>query len=161
MKILVIFYSFEGNTKLIAENIAETINADILELKPKKEIKSRGFMKYIWGGQKVLMKTKPELLPLDKNPEEYDVLFIGTPVWAWTYAPPLNTFFSTCLLSNKRIALFGCHGGGKGRIFDKMKAVLKGNQILGEIDFRDPSKMNTDTNIQRAKKWAEDIMKTS
>ncbi|HBR09828.1 TPA: flavodoxin, partial [Candidatus Acetothermia bacterium] len=30
MKILVIFYSFEGNTKLIAENIAETINADIL-----------------------------------------------------------------------------------------------------------------------------------
>ena len=37
MKILVIFYSFEGNTKLIAENIAETINADILELKPRKE----------------------------------------------------------------------------------------------------------------------------
>ncbi|MCL0073763.1 flavodoxin, partial [Dehalococcoidia bacterium] len=109
--------------------------------------------------RKVLMKTKPELLPLEKHPEEYDVLFIGTPVWAWSYAPALNTFFSICLLSNKRIALFCCHGGGKGGIFDKMKAALRGNQILGEIDFREPLKGNTETNIQRAKKWAEDIMK--
>jgi len=66
-------------------------------------------MKYIWGGQGVLMNRKPELLPLDKHPEEYDVLFIGTPVWTWTYAPSLITFLSICLLSNKRIALFCCH----------------------------------------------------
>jgi len=105
------------------------------------------------------MKTEPELLPLDINPNEYDVLFIGTPVWAWTYAPALNTFFSTCLLSNRRIALFCCHGGGKGGIFDKMKAALRGNQILGQIDFREPSTMNTEANIQRAKKWAEEITK--
>jgi len=160
MKILIIFYSFSGNTKLIAENIAKTIGADFLELKQKKEIKSKGFMKYIWAGKAALMKTKPELFPLDKDIQKYDVLFIGTPVWAWTYSPPLNTLFSTCNISGKKIALFCCHGGGKGKIFDKMKEALKGNQILREIDFKDPLKNNTAVNIQKAKKWAEDIIKT-
>lgn len=160
MKALVVFYSFEGNTKLIAENIAKIVNADILELKPKKEIKSKGFMKYFWGGKAAIMKTKPELFPIEKNPQNYDILFIGTPVWAFTYAPPLNTFFSTSPVSNKKIVLFCCHGGGKGRIFDKMKKALKGNQILSEIDFHDPLKKNTDMQIQRAREWAENIIKT-
>jgi len=160
MKKIVIFYSFEGNTKLIAENIAKTIDADLLELKPKKEIKSKGFMKYVWGGKAAMMKTKPELFPFDEDIQKYDVLFIGTPVWAWTYTPPLNSFFAAYPLLNKKIALFCCHGGGKGKIFDKMKESLKNNQILGEIDFQDPLKNNTDANIEKAKKWAENIIET-
>lgn len=160
MKKIVIFYSFEGNTKLIAENIAKTIGADLLELNPKKEMKSKGFMKYIWGAKEALMKTKPELLPFEKDIQKYDLLLIGTPVWAWTYAPPLNAFFAAHSLSNKKIALFCCHGGGKGKIFDKMKETLKDNQILGEIDFQDPLKIATENNIQKAKDWAENIIKT-
>jgi len=160
MKKIVLFYSFEGNTKLIAENIAKTIDADVLELKPKEEIKSKGFMKYVWGGKAAMMKTQPELLPFDKNIQDYDVLFIGTPVWAWTYAPPLNTFFATHSLRNKKIALFCCHGGGKGKIFSKMAEVLEDNQILGEADFQDPLKNNTDASIEKAKKWAEGVLKT-
>ncbi len=152
MKKLVVYYSFEGNTKLIAEHIAKTINADILELKPKIEIRTKGFMKYLWGGKQAMMKTKPELLPFDKNVQDYDILFIGTPVWAWTYAPPLNTLFTSYRIADKKIALFCCHGGGKGNIFDKMKKALKNNQILGEIDFQDPLKNNTNANIQRTRK---------
>ncbi|MCD5397689.1 hypothetical protein LR003_01980 [candidate division NPL-UPA2 bacterium] len=63
-------------------------------------------------------------------------------------------------MSNKKIALFCCHGGGKGKIFDKMKKTLKDNQILGEIDFQDPLKIATENNIQKAKDWAENIIKT-
>ena len=144
----------------MAENIAKTIDADLLELKQKKEIKSKGFMKYIWGGKAAMMKTKPELLPFDKDIQKYDVFFIGTPVWACTYAPALNTFFAPHSLLNKKIVLFCCHGGGKGKIFDKMKEALKDNQILGEIDFQDPLKKNTDANIEKAKTWAENIIKT-
>ncbi len=106
------------------------------------------------------MKTKPELLPIKKNPQGYDLLFIGTPVWVWTYSPPINTFFSNYSLLNKKIALFCCHGGGKGDIFNKMKKNLANNQILGEIDFQEPLKNNTDVNIQKAIYWAKDIIKT-
>ena len=41
------------------------------------------------------MKAMPELLPIEKNPQNYDILFIGTPVWASAYAPSLNTFFQS------------------------------------------------------------------
>ena len=42
-----------------------------------------------------------------------------------------------------------------------MKRALKGNQILSEIDFHNPFKKNTDTHIQRAREWAENIIKRS
>ncbi len=160
MKKLVVYYSFEGNTKLIAETIAKAIGADLLELKPKKEIQSKGFMKFVWGGRAAMMKTKPELYPLDKDIQDYDVIFIGTPVWAWNFAPPFNTFFTTHALTNKKIALFCCHGGGKGKIFQKMKEALKVNQILGEIDFKEPLKNKPDANTAKAIVWAESILKS-
>ena len=67
MKNLVIFYSLEGNTKLIASTIARAINADVLELKTKKKYSDKGFKKYFWGGKSVIFKEKPELLEVNKN----------------------------------------------------------------------------------------------
>jgi len=159
MKKIVIFYSLNGNTRFIAENIAKTINADLLELKLKKEITSKGFMKYFWAGKAVMTKAKPELLPAEKNIKDYELLIIGTPVWAFTYAPALNTFFSQNPLLNKKIALFCCHGGVKGPIFRKMKEALIDNQILGEIDFQEPLKNKFAKNIEKAKQWAENLIK--
>ena len=115
-------------------------------------------MKYFWGGRQVVSKIKPELLPFDKQPQDYDLLFIGTPVWAWRYAPPLATFFSSISLKGKKIALFCCHGGGKGKTLDKMKDQLLDNEIIGEIDFFEPLTQNKEGNVKRAKKWAQQII---
>jgi flavodoxin len=46
LRILVVYYSFEGNTKLIAESVAGAVSADIMQLIPKKEHASKGFSKY-------------------------------------------------------------------------------------------------------------------
>jgi flavodoxin len=158
MKKAVIFYSFEGNTKLMAETIAAAIGADLLELRPKKEIRSKGFMRYVWGGRAALMKIMPELLPFDKDVQGYDLIFIGTPVWAFTYAPPLRSFFAVHPLKDKKIAFFCCHGGGKGNIFGKVKTALKNCHILGEIDFKEPLRTNTAAHIAKARTWASDII---
>lgn len=158
MKSLVVYYSFEGNTQFIAENIAEAVGADILALKPKEEMKSKGFMKYLWGGKKVLMKERPELLPFDKDPKEYDVLFIGTPVWGWNYTPALNSFFSNTSPKDKKVALFCCHGGGKGGIFKKMRQALEGNEILGTIDFKEPLRDDREKIAERVKEWAKEMV---
>jgi flavodoxin len=159
MKKAVIFYSFEGNTKLIAETIATEIEADLIELRPKDEKKSKGFMKYFWGGRAVMRNIKPELYKIENNIQEYDVLFIGSPVWAFNYAPALKTFFSENTISNKKIGLFCCHGGGKGKVFTNMRAALEQNQILGEIDFFEPLKKDTEAKVQKAKEWAVNIIK--
>ncbi|AOY78111.1 flavodoxin family protein [Clostridium formicaceticum] len=158
LKKLVIYYSFEGNTKLIAQTIADTVQGDLLQLVPKKEIQSKGFMKYFWGGRQVMMKKKPELYPLDKNPQDYDVLFIGTPVWAWSFAPPLYTFFQTTEIANKKVALFSCNRGQNGKTFENMKKELYKNDVVGQIEFFDPLKNNREENIRKVVDWTKGIM---
>ncbi len=154
VKKLVVYYSFDGNTRYIAETIAQTVGAEILELKPRDEIKTHGFLKFFWGARKVFMKEKPQLLPFEKNPQDYDLLFIGTPVWAFTYTPALETFFSTSKLKDKKIALFCCSGGMRGRTLEKMKEKLRENYIIGEIDFVEPFKRDKERNAEKAKRWA-------
>jgi flavodoxin len=158
MKTLVIYYSLEGNTRLIAETIAETVKGDLLELKTQQELKAKGLMKYFWGGRQVITKQTPQLINFDKNINDYDLLFIGTPVWAWSYAPALNSLFTDHNIVDRKIALFACHGGGRGKVFEKMRRALNGNSILGEIDFKEPLYTNRHTAIARAGEWAAEIM---
>lgn len=135
MKTLIIFYSFEGNTKLIAEKMAHAIGADIAELKPQKEIRSKGFMKYFWAGKQVMFKQRPALEKLEKDLKDYDMIFLGSPVWAGTFAPAVRSFLENHDLENKKIALFCTCGGNQGRTFNEMKSMLSNNEILGEKEF--------------------------
>lgn len=159
MKTLVIYYSLEGNTKFIAQKIAEATGADILELKLKKEtVKPHSLSKYFWGGKQVMMKEKPELVPFEIDPDQYNLLFIGTPVWAWSYSPPLNTFLFESKMTDKKIALFCCHGGAKSKTLENMEKKLIGNKIVGKIDFKEPLKNNPEECAAKAKEWAIEII---
>ena len=159
MKKLVVYYSLEGNTKLIAQKIAEATGADLLELKLKKEtIDPHSLSKYLWGGRQVVMKEKPELFPFEVDPNQYDLLFIGTPVWAWNYSPPINTFLSGTKLADKKIALFCSHGGAMEKTFKNMEKELAGNKIVGKIDFEEPLKNNPEECAEKAKRWAIEII---
>ncbi|MDW7670195.1 MAG: flavodoxin [Bacillota bacterium] len=157
IKSLVIYYSHEGSTRLIAESMADAIGADLLPLIPKKEMTRHGFSKYFWGGSQVMMKRKPELLPFEVDPLEYDLILIGTPVWAWTFSPPVAALLKTVDFSGKKIGLFSCHGGQNGRTFLNLKKHLADSQVLGEIDFFEPVKKDTKLSVERAKTWAREI----
>ncbi|WFD11665.1 flavodoxin family protein [Tepidibacter hydrothermalis] len=156
MKKLVIYYSFEGNTKLLSQIIAQNLDADILEINPKDEVKRKGFMKYLWGGKSVFMKEKPELEPISIDIDEYDLLIIGTPVWAGTFTPALRTFFDKYDIKNKKIFLFCTHNGGPGKTLENMKSELDMNNVIGVKDFVNVSK-NIEVNKNIAEKWVEEI----
>lgn len=156
MKNLVVYYSLEGNTKLIAEFIGKEIGADIIELKPKKEFPSSGFRKYVWGGKSVIFKQKPELMNKEIDISKYDNIFLGTPVWAGTYAAPFNTFLDINTINNKNIALFACHGGGGSqKCFANFKKELSENTFIGDIELVDPLKKETDSSLDKVKKWLQ------
>lgn len=156
-KTLVVYYSLEGHTRLIAEIISKELKADLLELKPLKDLVNKEkFSKYFWGGRQVLMKEKPELKPFNKNPDNYDLIIIGTPVWAWNYAPPIRTFFEKTDFKNKKIALFCSSSGSKGGTFINMKKQLKSNQVISEMEFLD--KNTKEQNKLEARKWAKSIL---
>lgn len=155
---LVVYYSLDGNTRLIAETIARAVGADILELRLKNEVKSGGLMKYFRAGRHVFLREKPELLPFDKNPEDYHVLFMGSPVWAFSYAPALRTFFSQVKIKDKKVALFCCYGGAEGKTFVNMKKALSGNEILGTAGFLEPLRRRKEKNVAKARTWAEGVV---
>jgi flavodoxin len=140
MKTAVIYYSFEGNCALVAKGIKDALNTDIFEIKTIDKKKRTGFAKYLWGGFQAITRKKPELEPLSVDINAYDLIILGTPVWAASPTPAILSFLSKTEIKGKKIALFCCHGGGKGKIFDKFKALLPGNTIVGEIDFNTPAK---------------------
>ena len=158
MKKLVVFYSLEGNTRMIAETLAEAAGADRLELKLKEVMSPRKLIKYAQAGVQAWTGKKPELEPFEKNPADYDLIFIGTPVWAFSYTPPLKTFFRDCPLTGKKIALFCCYRSIKGKVFEKMRKQLTANEILGEIAFPDPARKETVAAKRRAAEWIKRIL---
>jgi flavodoxin len=160
MKKLVAYYSYEGNTKLIAETIAEAIDADILEIKPEKEMSSKGFMKFVWGGSKVFMGNKPKLKPLSKDPNDYDLIFIGTPIWAWAPTPPIKTFMMDHLPEKKKLAFFCSHEGNHGKTFEKMEEMAKRCELLDSKASFAPLKKDKDKTLENVKNWALSIAPT-
>jgi len=153
MKALVVYYSLEGNTKLIAHVISEEMSCDILELKPIKDIPKKGFLKYFWGGKQVIFDHKAPLQPFNKDLDQYDLIIMGSPVWAGTYAPPFNTFFQETTIKNKKIALFCCYAGNEGKTFSAFKRQLEGNEVIGEMGFKDPLINNKEKYIDDVKQW--------
>lgn len=157
-KVLVVYYSLTGNTKLIAEAIAESINSDVLELKPVKEISANGSMKYVWGGYQATMKKKPKLKVFDTNPLEYNLIFLGTPVWAWTYSPPIRSFLSMFDLSEKNVALWTCSAGDGIKAMNRFKEALKKANIIGEIRFQEPKQNETEVAKEKVASWAKELI---
>jgi flavodoxin len=157
MKNLIIYYSFSGNTKLVAEAIHDEMGGDILELKPKKNIDSQGFMKYFWGGKQVLFKEEPELEHYTIKPDEYEAITIGTPIWMNSFTPVIRSFLKRETLHNKKIALFCTHEGSKGEVFAKMKEKLAGNTVVAEQEFAHVLKNKKETGVL-AKEWAKEII---
>ncbi len=155
---LVIYYSFEGNTSFVSTKLSEFLNFDILELKPKKEIKSKGFMKYIWGGAQVIMKKEPEIEDYIFQSNLYDTIIFASPVWAGTFTPPIKTFLSKEKdnIKGKHLAFVACHDGGLGKTFENFESEMKNNHFIGELPIEGALK-NKKESEELIKLWIKEI----
>ncbi|MGO1469562.1 MAG: flavodoxin family protein [Tissierella sp.] len=129
-KSIILFYSFEGSTKKVAEYLSEELNIPWEQVKPKKDLKSKGFSKYPIGGGQVIMKKKPELEPIQVDLNEYDTIFLGSPIWAGTFAPAIRTVLEDGILKDKNIAFFYTHDGGPGKCKIKIRHAVSINNTL-------------------------------
>jgi len=111
-KTLVLFYSQTSNTKAVAQEIANRLGADIEEIVPV-ELYDGDFHATIERGKKELDEgIFPEIQPLTADVANYDVVFIGYPIWFGTYAPPVITFLNSVDLSGKKVVPFCTFGSG-------------------------------------------------
>ena len=111
-KMLVLYYSLTLNTKTVAQEIATRLHADIEEITLVEP--------YDTAFQATIDRCKadrekgisPEINPLKSKVADYDVVFIGYPIWFGTYAPPIATLLDKIDLSGKTVVPFCTFGSG-------------------------------------------------
>lgn len=112
VNILIAFYSQSGNTRRIAELIAQQTAGTLYEITPEIPYKSL----YLGGGQRIKSEREMGTLPALNMPlpdvSKYDTFFLGTPNWGNSLSHPVLAFMEQCDLSGKRIFPFCTHGGG-------------------------------------------------
>ena len=115
MKTAVVYFSWSGNTRFAAETIAKKAGADLFEIKAETPYNS--------NFNKCCDEAKPECYGKQLRPikhiegldlSKYDMVFVGTPNWWGTMAPPVRTWVtkSKDALKGKTVCLFQTHGGG-------------------------------------------------
>lgn len=158
MKTLILYYSFDWNTEFIAKRMAEVLWAKMEKIKTETEmIDRKSLMRYLWWWRMVFMKETPIIKEIENNIKDFDNIIIWTPVWAWSYSPPIQAIFNKYKFENKKIALFCCHGWWPGKTIQKMKDSLIWNNIVWEIDFKEPLKNDMTENFRKLEKWLEEV----
>jgi flavodoxin len=157
MKTAVVYYSYEGNCAFIAGQIKSRLGAELVALETVDKKKRTGLAKYAWGGSQVFMHKKPALKPCNFDPGAYDLIVLGTPVWAGSPSPAIASFLSSVKITGKRIALFVCHAGGKGKALEKFEALLPGNVVAGRIDFVNPARGDSGELLKNLDGWVKTI----
>ena len=111
-KMLVLYYSQTSNTKGVAQEIANKLGADIEEIVPV-ELYDGDFQATIERGKKELDEAAyPEIQPLKADVANYDIIFLGYPIWFGTYVPPVFTWLDQVDLSGKKVVPFCTFGSG-------------------------------------------------
>ena len=153
-KILIVYYSFSGNTKFIAESMAKSIDADMVALVPKKKMNASGIGYLGWGVRQLVRKVEP----ISYKVADYDLIIVGTPVWTYTLTPPVRTFLKENNFEGKDVAVFCCHNGNMSHTLEDMIAEMPGSNCTGRIDFTSVLKDDRDCAAQKAEKWVKSLV---
>lgn len=159
-KKLVVYYSYTGHTKMIAESIQKKLKCDILEIKPVKPY-STDYQKVVDEEQNnESAKKTPEIEKIDKDLNNYDEIIIGSPVWWYTIVPVIRTFLKENDLSGKIIKPFATNAGWLGRTFQEIEklcshsTVDKGMNIVFTEDYNENELVTSPDEVD---KWIESL----
>lgn len=111
-KSLVLYYSETGSTKTVAEELQKQLNADIESIEAVEPY-SGNFQETIQRGQREMQNGEwPALKPLQKKIADYDIIFLGYPIWFGTYANPIASLVKSNDFAGKTIVPFCTFGSG-------------------------------------------------
>lgn len=156
-KKLVAYFSASGVTAEVAKKLSEAANADLYEIKPEVPYTEADLD---WRDQNsrssVEMKDKafrPALADKNANIAEYDVIFVGFPIW-WYVAPTIiNTFLESYDFSGKTIMLFATSGSsGFGKTAEELKDSVSDTTVIREGKI-----LGGDQSIDDLKTWVKEL----
>lgn len=115
MKTLVAYFSATGTTKGVAQQLAEVTGADLHEIKPEKPYTDADLD---WQDKQSRSTTemedkssRPAITEKLPNMQEYDVIYVGFPIWWYTCPTIINTFMESYDFKGKTVIPFATSGG--------------------------------------------------
>ena len=136
MKKLVVYYSIGGNTRAVAERIARTLHADIVEIRTVKEYPDDYDVLVGLGQKEVESGYLPAIHPLDIDFTRYDAVIIGTPVWWYSFAPAVKKFLSCYRWKGRKIYPFATNGGWLGHTYSDFKKAARGALVAPILNVK-------------------------
>ncbi len=112
MKALVAYYSRTGTVGAVAEEVAAALGADIEAIRPECDF--RGVLGFMLGGKQAMLRQTPALNPPENIPGDYDLVVVGTPVWANSMASPVRSWLMQHAAAIRSAAFF-CVTASSGR----------------------------------------------
>lgn len=129
--VLIVYFSWSGNTRKIASIIHQKIGGTIVEIKPEQPYPNSYNATVEQAKREIQQGYKPPIKTRIDNIDLYDTIFVGSPNWWSTIAPPVATFLSEYDLSGKTIVPFCSHGGGReGRMVKDIAKLCPNSNIL-------------------------------
>lgn len=111
MKSLVVYYSRTGNTRKIAEELADALGCDVEEIIDTK--KRSGIFGWLRSGRDASNKNLTVLKDTINDPSQYDLLIIGTPIWGGHVSTPVRTYIHQNQGNFNSVAFFCTASGDK------------------------------------------------
>jgi flavodoxin len=137
VRILVVYYSRSGTTRRLAKSLAGRLNADIEEICDYRNRSGPGG--YLRSLMEAIRQIPAEIVPHGLDVGSYDLVIIGTPVWAGSVSTPVRGYLAENRQHFRHVAFF-CSFGGRGSesAFSQMRA-LAGKPPLAvlKVDTRD------------------------
>lgn len=135
MSKLIVYFSYTGNTKMIANKIKQKLNCDILEIKTVIPY-SDDYDTVVNDEQNSEASNHlPEIQDIKIDLTKYDEIILGTPVWWYRPVPAIRTFLTQNDLSGKRIIPFATNAGWLGKTFKEIKKLCPNSEVADEMNI--------------------------
>lgn len=126
-RILVAYYSLTGKTEKVARAIADVSGGELYQIQVDKAYPDNKKERRKILEQEIENNYLPPLKPTTINPDNYSIIFLGSPVWGNHISQPIKSFLSKYNLSGKHVIPFVTHsGGGRGHSFNDVASLCAG-----------------------------------
>ncbi len=134
MKSLIVYYSHSGNTRRLAEKISRITGGDLLEIIPETAYPKDYDTVVDQAHKEIRAGFRPALKTEVSGLSACDALFVGTPNWWSSPAPPVSAFLEQAELNGTLVLPFCTHGGGgSGHIRRGLEKLCPRAQVLSEL----------------------------
>lgn len=135
---LVVYFSHNDCIEEAAQYLAKTVGAEIAPIVPKKAYPEDEKELAARAARELAENERPKIAKPDADPDDFDIIFIGYPLWENTVPMPVMTFLEQKSVKEKAVCVFTVNEDGKTG--DSMQAIAdawKYSQITDKFAFRD------------------------